>query len=203
MKNTTAFAAMAMMASTVMYGASADQVNDRGVTVCMQEGADLRVVPLAKMMATTMFREIGVKIDWRAGIHNCPSDGIVISLSDRTPATLKPGALAYARPYEGTHVVLFYDRIVESYRSVRVAPLLSHVLVHEITHILEGTARHSKSGVMKANWTLNDYGQMACKPLGFDRADIDLIHEGMTTRARQAMAAGSVAQALPKAFAVE
>jgi hypothetical protein len=73
MKNMTGLAVMAMIASTLMPGAFADPVNDRAVTVCMQEGGDLRVVPLAKMIATTMFRGIGVKIDWRAGIYACPS----------------------------------------------------------------------------------------------------------------------------------
>jgi len=199
MKNMTGLAVMAMIASTLMHGASADPVNDRGVTVCMQEGGDLRVVPLAKMIATTMFRGIGVKIDWRRGIYACPTDGIVISLSDGTPATLLPGALAYAKPYEGTHIVVFYDRIVESYRSVRVAPLLGHVLVHEITHILEGIARHSKSGVMTALWTGNDHAQMACEHMRFDREDVELIHAGLEARARRAMVAG----AAPKTFAME
>jgi hypothetical protein len=151
------------------------------------------------MITTTMFRGIGVKIDWRTGIYACPSDGIVISMSDRTPATLVPDALAYAKPYEGTHIVVFYDRIVESYRSVRVAQLLGHVLVHEITHILEGIARHSKSGVMKAFWTEIDYEQMSCKPMNFDREDVELIHAGLEARARRAMVAGTMLNA----FAME
>jgi hypothetical protein len=189
MKNMTGFAVMAAMAGTVLYGASAGPMNDREVTVCMENSGEVRMVPLAQMTATKMFGGIGVKIHWRARTTDCPSEGIVISLSERTPATLKPGALAYAKPYEGTHIVLFYDRIVQFYGSVRVAPLLSHVLVHEITHILQGTVRHSENGVMKAHWTWIDYAQMACKPMRFDRDDVDLVHAGLRVRARRAMLA--------------
>jgi hypothetical protein len=159
-------------------------MNDRSVTVCMQAG-DLRVLPMAKMIATTMFRGIGVKIDWRVGIYACPSDGIVISLSDRTPDTFVREALAYAKPYEGTHIVVFYERIVERFKPGRVPRVLGHVLVHEITHILEGVPRHSKSGVMKAFWTEIDYAQMACTPMNFDRDDVELIHAGLGARARR------------------
>lgn len=73
----------------------------------------------------------------------------------------------------------------------RVAPVLSHVLVHEITHILQGAARHSEKGVMKARWTSDDLVQMSRKPLGFEREDIDLIHAGMAV------------STAPKPFAME
>ena len=39
--------------------------------------------------------------------------------------------------------------------------LLAHVLVHEITHVLEGVDRHTGQGVMKARWTEDDLALMA------------------------------------------
>jgi len=42
----------------------------------------------------------------------------------------------------------------------QVSSVLAHVLVHEVTHILQGIPRHSESGVMKAQWDSNDFAQM-------------------------------------------
>ena len=36
---------------------------------------------------------------------------IVISLATRTPEGRRPDELAYALPYEGRHIVIFYDRV--------------------------------------------------------------------------------------------
>jgi hypothetical protein len=35
--------------------------------------------------------------------------------------------------------------------------ILGHVLVHEITYILQGICRHSESRIMKARWELRDF----------------------------------------------
>ena len=59
--------------------------------------------------------------------------------------------LAYALPYEGTHIVILFDR-VRKMQPNYVPAVLAHVLVHEVTHILQGIQRHSESGVMKAHW---------------------------------------------------
>jgi hypothetical protein len=57
--------------------------------------------------------------------------------------------------------------------------LLAHVLVHEITHILEGIPHHSQDGVMKAHWTPQDIVRMASRPLPFDPQDVALIQYGL------------------------
>jgi len=61
--------------------------------------------------------------------------------------------------------------------------LLAHVLVHEITHILQGTCRHSDTGIMKARWTHQDYMEMGQKPLSFTEEDLQLIRTGLAKRA--------------------
>ena len=95
-----------------------------------------------------------------------------------------PGALAYALPYEGTHIVIFYDRVLET-ESRRVPKLTAHIMVHEIAHILEGTNLHSDSGVMKAKWDEKDLSEMAWKPLTFTNFDVRLIHRGLDDRANR------------------
>jgi hypothetical protein len=56
------------------------------------------------------------------------------------------------------------------------------VLTHEITHILQGVSRHSKSGVMKAHWDAVDYQDMTWRALAFAPEDIELIHLGLRRR---------------------
>ena len=58
----------------------------------------------------------------------------------------------------------------------------THVLVHEITHILQRVCRHSASGVMKARFNDMDRADMKRKGLGFSKEDIDLIHMGLAWR---------------------
>ena len=67
-------------------------------------------------------------------------------------------------------------------RPYATAMLLAHVLVHEITHILEGVNWHSEVGVMKAHWTADDLMQMMYKPLPFDPQDVLLIRKGLANR---------------------
>jgi hypothetical protein len=57
--------------------------------------------------------------------------------------------------------------------------LLAHVLVHEITHVLQGVVRHSGTGVMRAHWDAREYLDMAFSPLEFTGADAELIQSGL------------------------
>jgi hypothetical protein len=133
--------------------------------------------------ASEMFAEIPVRIDWSSG-RSCQASGVIhIHLKDRTPEGLQPGALAYALPYEGTYIELFYDRIKSTVGPSTLPHLLAHVLVHEITHILQGVARHSETGVMKAHWTPTDYLEMEIHPLHFAPEDVQLIQASLKQRA--------------------
>jgi hypothetical protein len=151
------------------------------VTICIEGMKDFRIMAQSQAIAGQMLAAAGVKIDWRPGLQGCSAQSILITLSERTPADLHPSAMAYALPYEGAHIRLFYDRITMA--GPRLLPrLLSHVLAHEVTHILQGVARHSDEGLMKARWDLNDYNSMLQKPLSFTDEDIDLIHRGVQAR---------------------
>jgi hypothetical protein len=75
--------------------------------------------------------------------------------------------------------------------------LLAHVLVHEITHILQGISRHSPTGIMKGQWDYDDYFEMSRRPLPFAQKDIDLIYDGL--KARRARMAPAVTAAVSEA----
>jgi hypothetical protein len=151
-----------------------------------QGGGDQRTANLSKAIASKMLRKVGVTLVW-VDSKSCPPEGIHITLTGRTPPTLQPGALAYALPYEGTHIGVFRDRI-EANQPALVPHLLAHVLVHEIIHILEGCTRHSESGVMKAHWDGADFTRMLWSELPIAQEDIDLVHAGMGKRAELAAA---------------
>jgi hypothetical protein len=98
--------------------------------------------------------------------------------------------MAYAMPYleGGTRIYVFVDRVAAMVPAGRVGTLLGHVLVHEITHGLEGISRHSPRGVMKAHWDTPDFRAMEVRPLPFDEQDVLLIHAA----AKRTPANGSV-----------
>ena len=168
---------MAAVAVTSVW-AGAVPVVDQQVMVCMAN-MDIQLENRTKAVASDIFAGIGVKILWHSP-RNCPSEAILITFSNDTPPSLFPGALAYALPYEGTHIVVFDDRVTKKRGNVSI--LLGHVIAHEVTHILQGVARHSESGVMKANWTGADYQQMTREPLQFTDDDVMLIHSGLKAR---------------------
>jgi hypothetical protein len=176
--------AMAAVAITVAMSARADEV-----TVYVQ---GLSVVPApalnrAQVLANEIFGGVGVKIDWRRGRPSRSQarseKPIVVEMTTDIPRALPPDALAFARPYEGVHITVFYDRLRAATEPELTPNLLAHVLVHEITHILQGTCRHSDTGIMKARWTHTDYMEMGQKPLSFTEEDVQLITTGLAERA--------------------
>ena len=172
-------------------------VGNEAVPVYLEDSA---VVPgpvlfRAKALATKMFAGAGVQLQW----HSCRApeceslrDGsIVIDFVTGTDGQVFPGALAFARAIEGVHISVFYDRVRSARAGLspaQVGQVLAHVLVHEITHILQGVSRHSDSGIMKANWSGKDYLAMLWEPLSFTPGDLVLIRAGLALRASRAKA---------------
>jgi len=149
-------------------------------------------MPFARVTASKMFAEIGVTIQWWLKADSCPAQGILIRLSGSTPHDFRPGALAYAQLFDGApRIQIFYDRIAERHDQIPAPLLQAHVLVHEITHILQAIARHSENGVMKAKWDYVDYTEMARKPLPFTEYDVALIHRSLANRAGAAQVASN------------
>ncbi len=176
--------AMAAVAMTVAMSARADEV-----TVYVQ-GFSVVPAPVlnrAQVLAKEIFAGVGVKIDWRRGqpsrSKSRSEKPIVVEMTDDTPSALKADALAFARPYEGVHIDVFYDRVRAATEPELTPNVLAHVLVHEITHILQGTCRHSDTGIMKARWAHTDYMEMGLKPLPFTEEDVQLIRFGLAGRA--------------------
>lgn len=180
---TTGWMTMAMLAAASVCAGEPPSEPNRAVDVCVHPGHASLDLYAARLLASKVFAQIGVRIEWHSGA-SCPSSAspIQISFSEQTRVTLKPNALAYALPYEGTHIVVFYDRIKEKNRKAGAPQLLAYVMVHEITHILQAVDRHSLTGLMKAQWSGEDYFEMARQRLGFTPVDVDLIYRGLDGR---------------------
>ena len=154
---------------------------------------------LATASASSLFLSAGVKLEWHAGLSFCQEQrdqAIMISLMTSTPRKFHPGALAYALPYEGVHIQVFYDRIAIADPGL-LPFLLANVIVHEISHILQGTERHSDSGIMKAEWNSSDFTLMKSGQLRFTGLDVEMIQMGLAARGTRRVAGTLVAAVAP------
>jgi hypothetical protein len=178
---TLAIITMAVMLGSNVWAATKSDSQRLGVCI---EGGNHAGVADARSRASSLFLSAGVKLEWHSDLNFCQGQGdqaIVVSLLTNIPKTFHPDALAYAYPYEGVHIQVFYDRIALA--DPELLPyLLAHVIVHEISHILQGIDRHSDSGIMKALWNPYDYTLMKRGQLRFTELDIEIIHDGLAAR---------------------
>jgi hypothetical protein len=175
-------ATMVAAAAATVWAGETGAERERTVTVCVDPSGDGVEIRSAQGLASKLFARIGVRIDWRE-LRSCTAGGsaLQVSLSYNTPPNQLPGSLAYALPYEGSHIVVFYDRVRLSDSNL-ITRLMAYVMVHEITHILEGITRHSRRGIMKAHWDAEDRFQIGLGHLDFAPEDIDLIYRGLHAR---------------------
>ena len=144
--------------------------------------------------------QAGVRIAWLNGIPtNADAAGtavvVYIRLVRQSTDIHSSGALAYATPFaRGVHTITV---LVEKIRKTALresAPLpriLAHVLAHELGHVLQRTAEHAETGLMKAAWDRDDYRAMAKNPLEFTPADVEQIQGALNgLRARAGHGAG-------------
>jgi len=178
---TIGVAAMMAMAAGSAW-AHRNPVESKKLTICMEStGSHVAMQNEGRRIAARIFAAIGVEIQWR-DLRGCPSNAIQISFSGRIPAGFRADALAYAMPYDGIHIVLLLDRVKDSVAPGAAGYLLGYTIAHEVTHVLEGIARHSTSGIMKAHWDLADHRQIVNGSLGSAPEDVELIYRGLDGR---------------------
>jgi hypothetical protein len=149
----------------------------------------------AESMATRMFGGIGVRVQWatrRPGRTSEPASGdcalrqpkeIRVRMVSGRPAPAGSDVFAVALPYasDGVRVMVFYAELHEAFgtRPQLESAVLAHVLVHEITHVLQGVARHSYIGLMRAHWKSTEYARLEKGPMEFASDDAELIRIGL------------------------
>jgi len=158
------------------------------IRACINSDPQLSGVTLAfsQINASRLLAGAGVKIEWHT---HAPSlcrgpqkvRTLILDFVNDKPSTYLPNSLAYTLPYEGVHILVFYDRIQKlgGGHSKQESAVLGHVMAHEIAHILQGVSRHSRTGIMKAIWSNDELREMYDKPLSFEPQDIKLIELGL------------------------
>ena len=192
---TSAMITMAAILGNSAWAAS--KTDSQRLVICIEDGKHAGVADAASK-ASSLFLSAGVKLEWHDEVSFCRGqrDAMVVSFMASTPKTFHPGALAYALPYEGVHIQVFYDRIAGA--DPELAPsLMANVIVHEITHILQGIDRHSTGGIMKAVWTSSDYTLMKRNQLRFTALDVVMIHDGFAARTGRPASGTLVAAVAP------
>ncbi len=191
---TTAVMVVALLAVTGTEVAQAEQTEEQTIVVYVESGlVPMNVLRQAQLTAGKMLAGIDVTIDWRRGVTKGSSPRqertLAVRMASETPQNYCPGAMAVSQPYEGVHITVFYDRVdrFNQLGSTLLAQtltsrLLAHVLVHEVSHLLQGISRHSRNGVMKESWTPEDYKEMERRTLRFAPEDVHLIHLGLLVR---------------------
>jgi hypothetical protein len=88
-------------------------------------------------------------------------------------------ALGFALPCaeRGMQVTIFEDRVETVSRTAHASfyRVLAHTLAHELGHVLLRSKLHGKSGLMKANWTENDWQRAAVTMIPFSPDDVRSI----------------------------
>ena len=179
--------AVVVLAAGTARLSGAGQGPKEPVRVCLGLGGNAATIVRGEAAATQILKEAGIRLEWRMTESECTAagNGLVVTVSRATRADLHRGALAYALPYDRTHIVLFYDRVLSSVGPNTVPALLGHVLAHEIVHMLQGVTVHSTSGIMKERWTSQDFADMRRGRLKLTKDDLDLIDRDLQLRGRQ------------------
>jgi hypothetical protein len=174
----TRIALLACMAHATAYGSETRQKP----AVCLQvDVPDQHLISrLAQGLATRIFADIGIPLDWRrCGPASESSQRlIVVQLVAGKNEGLTSGVLGYAVPYR-RHVIISFDRIEGMQDAWTV---LGHVMVHEITHVIQGVSRHSDTGLMKPHWSGDDLLKMRHKALSFTQEDLILLYSALAMR---------------------
>ena len=158
--------------------------DSRVVAACLNTGVMGSMTYRGQATAARILKSAGILLDWSNQERRCvEGQGILVTLSLDTPPSQHAGALAYARPFDGTRVVVFYDRVLSAAGPAVTPWLLGHVMAHEIVHILQGADTHSATGIMKPRWDKRDFDAMRRERLPFTPEDLALIDRGLEWRA--------------------
>jgi hypothetical protein len=125
----------------------------------------------AKEVASAILASASVHVRWQGGDTIQPAaETIDIRFVHSKLLSTTPRSVAEA---SGDRITVFLDRVSDyaNRNPLHMPRVLGHVLAHEIGHVLQGTGRHSRTGVMKAHWDEDDYITMRSKNIGFTRED--------------------------------
>lgn len=146
----------------------------------------------AKFHASRLLAEAGIQLEWLPRIPDAavvPDVIGIIVVATAPPEYAAPGkiqALASALPYGRgpVHIQVYFDRLTDYVApyGARGPMIMGHVLAHEIGHVVEGIARHSATGLMRATWSTDDLLQIERQTLSFAPEDRLLMRSRLASK---------------------
>jgi hypothetical protein len=142
------------------------------------------------VLASGIFDQIGVRLVWHNGelpaANSASQPVFAIRTLEHPLESATSTALASARIVgsAGTEITIYKDRLqrfLADHGSV-AGVAAGYVLAHELAHVMQGVARHSESGILKANWSREDCQAMVFHKLAFTQLDVELIHRGLAVQ---------------------
>ena len=167
MPQTSRASLVAILSCAILGWAQKDQARNPQLAVFVYDRAEVSRVTLeeAERDAARVFARSDLDIAW----VNCPPQATspacvhppavfhaTIRLIPR-PLTLPDAAcgVAFLSDDGGAYADVFFDhvkRLRGDDEHVNLAPILGHVMAHEIGHLLLGSHSHSQSGIMQGQW---------------------------------------------------
>jgi hypothetical protein len=179
---------LAVMGSGSMYAAEQTRVD----VYLSNRDDSAQLLGAGKILASGMFEKIGVHVNWRTGELSATrgdagNETLRKAFGIRTlkhaPESATAGALASARIVgaAGTEITVYKDRVLRflDNHSNLAGVGAGYVLAHELAHVMQGVVRHSESGILKAQWSNDDFEEMIFHKLVFTNFDVELVHKGL------------------------
>jgi hypothetical protein len=193
------FTSLLLAAATLTLGQSQPLAVD--VYVNERDGSEQLLGP-GSPLASDVFKKIGVRLNWHRGELPAGRVAFAIRTVEHAPVTATFGALAASRLTDAAavEITVFQDRVqrfLDGHASIK-GVAAGYVLAHELAHAMQGVARHSESGILKAHWSGEDFDQMLYHKLVFTAYDVELIQRGLALRlaSRQSETPTKVPEAL-------
>ncbi|MGI8960489.1 MAG: hypothetical protein ACR2IV_12140 [Bryobacteraceae bacterium] len=171
------------------------------VQVYNAAGVTPSVVLKAEHEADWIFGKAGIRVNWMS----CHFDPESVKAQDcretadpllfvlrinpgRASAVVSVEALGFALPFtdNARHGAVNYQNVEAVYQKNRdlvdLYRLLANVMVHELTHLIFESTRHSE-GLMHANWSRTDLKRMGKRQLALTPEQVRQIRDALIQRA--------------------
>jgi hypothetical protein len=179
-------------------------LTDSQITVRVHDYAEIKsgVLLQAEQSAGDILRESGIDTNWViCGVGGTPSADAACTQA-MTPVdfilNLLPRSMAQRSSFRdevfgvavqsaedfGFYASIFYDKVKDcaAYEHLDLAPLLGHVIAHELGHLLLGTDSHAGHGLMSASWTNKHLQAAERHALTFSSSEVQRLQIAMIAR---------------------
>ena len=187
-----------------LSGAVPQRDNKIRIRVYDYAGVSEDVLLKAEDMTTGIFQKVGVDFVWFTCARNgkfsdkasCPDamdrtdlilNIVPHSMSKSWGRKEEVDGLAVDGPDEFSgHAWVFFDRAKEvaAKQLLNLANVLGNLVAHELGHLLLGSCPHSKTGLMRAGWSREEFIAANRGELGFSASERERIQRGVDARYR-------------------